>query len=242
MIENEEWYNQASMKLPVLNRIFGHRETRPDLDLAQRLEKLLRDIEKPSGLHPSKLWIAKEVQKTTSPLLLTIPFEEKGEFAILWAQNRRASGVMLFASSRWPFVDHDLWAYTRARERGHSIAKLTLAEGIRQLALQDKDVVLTAEILIEDERTRAGAVRWLEVLGFIASQTEKETTYKRLFMAAYPKTILRAAILELPEDYQRPGKKMPPLPPDLLIHFTSHLTRSFDEGGSALLSRRRTGL
>jgi hypothetical protein len=230
------------MPLPVLEKIFGQKETRPARDLEKRLEKLLRDIEKPRVAHPSKFWIAKEVQKTTAPQLLTIPFEQKGEFAIIWAQNRQAYGVMLFAQSQYPTVDHDLWAYTRTKYRGHNIAKLTLAEGIRQLALARKDSVLTAEILIENERTRQGAVRWLKVLGFIASESQEQTTYKRLFMAAYTKDTLYKALLELPAEFQEEKRKMPPMPPDILSKFTSHLTKSFDEGGSDLLTRRRSSV
>ena len=230
------------MPLPVLETIFGHKETRPARDLEKRLEKLLRDIEKPKIAHPSKYWIAKEVQKTTAPQLLTIPFEQKGEFAVVWAQNRQAYGVMLFAQSQYPTVDHDLWAYTRVKYRGHNIAKLTLAEGIRQLAVKGKDTVLTAEILIENQRTRRSAVRWLRVLGFIASKSQDEKLYKRLFMAAYTKDTLHRALLELPTEFQQIKKKMPPMPPDILSKFTSHLTSSFDEGGSDLLTHRRSSI
>ncbi len=227
------------MSLPVLEKILGRREAHPDQELGRRLEKLLRSIERPKIAHPSKFWIGREVQKAVAPLLLTVPFEEKGEFAVVWAQNREPYGLMLFAESQWPAVDYDLWAYTRTKYRGHNISKLTLAEGIRQLALQGKDIVLTAEILIENERTRVGAVRWLKVLGFIASKKNEESTYKRIFMAAYTKELLHKALLSLPEQYQKPEKKMPPLPPDLLTKFMTPLTSSFDEGGKALLDRRR---
>jgi hypothetical protein len=228
------------MPFDLLEKVFGHVETQPSQQLAKRLEKLLRDIEKPRVTHPAKFWVAKEVQKATAPLVLTIPFEQKGQFTVVWAQNRQAYGVMLFAQSQYPSVDYDLWAYTRTKHRGHNIAKLTLAEGIRQLALERKDAVLTAEILIEDERTRRGAVRWLHVLGFIASEDQQETTYKRLFMAAYTKNTLSKSLLSLPTEFQEAKKKMPPMPPDILSKFTSHLTSSYDEGGHALLSRRRS--
>lgn len=230
------------MPLPVLEKILGRTATLPSQQLAKRLEKLLRDIEKPKIAHPSKYWIAKEVQKTTAPLLLTLPFEKEEEFAVVWAQNRQAYGVMLFAQSQYPTIDHDLWAYTRVKYRGHNIAKLTLAEGIRQLALKNKDFVLTAEILIENEPTRRSAVRWLKVLGFIASQSQEETTYKRLFMAAYTRETLYKALLTLPTEFQQVKTKMPPMPPDILSKFTSHLTNSFDAGGSELLDRRRTSV
>ncbi len=226
------------MPLPNLKKIFGHSETRPDLDLAKRLEKLLRDIEKPRVINPSKFWYAKEVQKATSPLLITIPFEKPGEFAIVWAQNRVSYGLMLFAQSKWPNIDYDLWAYTREKYRGHNIAKLTLAEGIRQLATEGKEAILTAEILIENPRTRSGAVRWLSVLGFIASESDSE--YKRLYMAAYTKQVLQNALLTLPSEYRNPSKKMPPLPPDILAKFTSHLANSFEQGGQQLIEQRRT--
>lgn len=228
------------MPHPILNKLFGRAETRPDLALAKRLEKLLRNIEKPKVLHPAKFWYAKEVQKATAPLLLTIPFENQGEFAIVWAQNRKPSGLMLFAQSKWPNIDYDLWAYTREKHRGHNIAKLTLAEGIRQLALKQKNSVLTAEILIQDQRTRQGAVRWLKVLGFIASQSDQDTSYKRLFMAAYTKEILQKALQSLPTEYQLQTKKMSPLPPDILTQFTNVLSQSFDQGGSQLLDLRRS--
>src|SRR3990170_5098036 len=226
------------MSLPVLEKIFGRSEAHPDQELARRLEKLLRSIEKPRIAHPSNFWIGREVQKTTAPILLTIPFEEKGEFAVVWAQNRQPYGLMLFAKSQWPAVDYDLWAYTRSKYRGHNISKLTLAEGIRQLAITGKDIVVTAEILIENERTRQGAVRWLRVLGFISSEDQGSNTYQRIFMAAYPKEVLRKALATLPEQYQKPEKKMSPLPPDLLTAFVAPLTASFDEGGKALLDRR----
>ncbi|OGY17836.1 MAG: hypothetical protein A2900_00395 [Candidatus Chisholmbacteria bacterium RIFCSPLOWO2_01_FULL_50_28] len=228
------------MSLPVLEKIFGRSEAHPDQELARRLEKLLRSIEKPRIAHPSNFWIGREVQKTTAPILLTIPFEEKGEFAVVWAQNRAPYGLMLFAKSQWPVVDYDLWAYTRSKYRGHNISKLTLAEGIRQLAIEGRDRVLTAEILIENERTRQGAVRWLKVLGFIASQDKAEESYKRIFMAAYTKEVLKTALATLPEPYQRPEKKMSPLPPDLLTAFVGPLTESFNQGGKALLDRRRS--
>jgi len=228
------------MSLPVLEKIFGKSEAHPDQDLACRLEKLLRSIEKPRIVHPAKFWIAKEVQKTIAPTLLTIPFEEKAEFAVVWAQNREPYGLMLFAKSQWPSVDYDLWAYTRTKYRGHNISKLTLAEGIRQLAIEAKDIVLTAEILIENERMRAGAVRWLKLLGFISSEENADNTYKHVFMAAYTKEILRRALLTLPEGYQKPEKKMSPLPPDLLTAFVAPLTDSFATGGKALLDRRRS--
>lgn len=228
------------MPLPTLEKIFGRTETLPSQQLAKRLEKLLHDIEKPRVTHPAKFWIAKEVQKATAPLLLTIPFEQKKEFAVAWAQNRQAYGVMLFAQSQWPTVDYDLWAYTRAKYRGHNIAKLSLAEGIRQLALESRDFVLTAEILIENERTRRSAIRWLKVLGFIASESQNETTYKRLFMATYTRDVLCKALLALPTEFQEVKKKMSPMPPDILSKFTAPLTNSFDEGGQDLLNRRRT--
>lgn len=228
------------MPLPVLEKILGRSEAHPDQELARRLEKLLRSIEKPKITHPAKFWIAKEVHKANAPTLLSIPFEEKGEFAVVWAQNRQPYGLMLFAKSQWPAVDYDLWAYTRTKYRGHNIAKFTLAEGIRQLAIEGKDAVLTAEILIENERTRSGAVRWLRVLGFIASEDKGGESYKRIFMAAYPREVLRKALLTLPEIYQKPEKKMSPLPPDLLTQFISPLSTSFDEGGKALLDRRRS--
>lgn len=228
------------MPLPVLEKIFGHTETRPDLKLARRLEKLLRDIEKPKITHPAKFWVAKEVQKSVSPTLLTLPFEKDYQFTVIWAQNRKTYGVMLFAQSQWPTVDYDLWAYTRKRHRGHNIAKLTLAEGIRQLANQNRDTVLTAEILIQDERTRQGAIRWLKVLGFLASENQDQTGYKRLYMAAYTREILQLALRSLPPEYQQSQKKMSPMPPDILSQFTSILTNSFDQGGSDLLNRRRS--
>lgn len=227
------------MALPVLEKILGHTETRPDQQLAKRLEKLLRDIEKPKISHPAKFWIAKEVQKTTAPLLLTIPFQQKGQFTVIWAQNRQAYGVMLFAQSQYPTIDYDLWAYTRAKHRGHNIAKLTLAEGIRQLALAGKETVLTAEILIENQRTRQGAIRWLKVLGFIASESDNKSSYKRLFMAAYTRDILHQALLSLPVNFQEEKKKMPPMPPDILSKFTNSLTNSYDQGGQTLLDQRR---
>ena len=230
------------MPLPVLEKIFGRAETLPSQQFAKRLEKLLRDIEKPKIAHPSKFWIAKEVQKATAPLLLTIPFEKEREFAVVWAQNRVPYGLMLFAQSQYPTVDYDLWAYTRVKHRGHNIAKLTLAEGTRQLALEERDIVLTAEILIENERIRQSVVRWLKVLGFIASEGQEETTYKQLFMAAYTKELLQKALLALPTEFQKPEKKTPPMPPDILAQFTSKLTNSFDEGGSELLERRRTSV
>lgn len=237
------------MGLPVLEKLLGKAETRPARDLEKRLEKLLRDIEHPKLVHPAKYWIAKEVQKTQSPILLTIPFDfapdkppgKEQEFAVVWAQNRRTYGIMLFAGSQYPTIDYDLWAYTRAQYRGHNIAKFTLAEGLRQLALQSRDVVLTAEILIENERTRQGAVRWLKALGFIASASEKQELYKRLFLAAYPKALLAQALQSLPSQFQQHFKKMPPLPPDILAQFTTPLTASFDTGGSALLDSRRKG-
>lgn len=228
------------MALPVLEKIFGRKETRPARDLEKRLEKLLRNIERPKVTHPAKFWIAKEVQKATAPALITVPFEKENEFAIVWAQNRKPSGLMLFAQSQFPTIDYDLWAYTRVEFRGLNIAKLTLAEGIRQLALKGKDCVLTAEILIENERTRSGAVRWLRVLGFIASQGEGE--YKRLYMAAYTKELLQKAFDVLPPEFQRSDRKMSPMPPDILSKFASLLTNSFEKGGSDLLDRRRSGV
>jgi hypothetical protein len=228
------------MPLSLINKFFGHPEPRPAQALAKRLEKLLRDIEKPRALHPAKFWFAKEVKKSTSPTLLTVNLEKKSELAVLWAQNRELLGLMLFAQSKWPTIDYDLWAYTREKHRGHNIAKLTLAEGIRQLALSKKDSVLTAEILIENQRTRQGAVRWLKVLGFIASQSEKQTSYKRLFMAAYTKSILQKALIALPTEFQVPDKKIPPMPPDILTKFTKVLSDSYSQGGYQLLERRRS--
>lgn len=224
----------------MLEHLFGKKESRPAQDLAKRLEKLLKNIEKPKISHPSKFWYAKEVQKSSSPQLLTIPFEKKGEFAIVWAQNRKPYGLMLFAQSQWPTMDYDLWAYTREEYRGHNIAKLTLAEGIRQLATEGKNVVLTAEILIENENIRKSAVRWLKILGFIASQSEDDKLYKRLFMAAYTKSTLEKALNSLPAKFKYKKKKMPPMPPDILSQFTSRLTQSYDQGGSDLLEKRRS--
>src|SRR4030043_722295 len=160
------------MPLRSFKNLFGRAETRPDQALAERLEKLLRDIERPKIAHPSKFWYAKEVQKAIAPLLITMPFETEGQFVVVWAQNRTPYALMLFAQSKWPNIDYDLWAYTREKFRGQNIAKLTLVEGIRQLALQNREAVLTAEILIENERTREGSVRWLKVLGFIPSENE----------------------------------------------------------------------
>lgn len=228
------------MPHPILTKLFGRSESRPDQALSKRLEKLLKNIEKPRIAHPSKLWYAKEVQKAVSPLLITIPFEKPGEFAIVWAQNRIPYGLMLFAQSNWPNIDYDLWAYTREKYRGHSIAKQTLSEGIRQLAIDGKEAVLTAEILIEDERTRQSSVRWLKVLGFIASETDSQSNYKSLYMAAYTQEVLQKALNSLPTEFQKKEKKMPPMPPDILTKFTDQLTESFDQGGSDLLARRRS--
>jgi hypothetical protein len=228
------------MAFPSLIKLFGRKENRPDLELAQRLEKLLRDIERPKLLNPSKFWYAKEVQKAVSPLLLTIPFEQEGQFVIVWAQNRTPYGLMLFSLSKWPNVDYDLWAYTREQFRGQNIAKLTLVEGLRQLALQKREAILTAEILIDNERTREGSVRWLKVLGFIPSENEGESSFKSLYIASYTKEILQKAFASLPSEYQTEEQKMSPLPPDILTNFASYLTDSFNEGGSELLDRRRT--
>jgi hypothetical protein len=228
------------MPLTKLINLFGHQQTRPDLQLAQRLEKLLQDLEKPRVSHPSKYWYAKEIKKATAPLLLTIPFEKPGQFAIVWAQNRVPYGLMLFAQSKWPNIDHDLWAYTRAKHRGHNIAKLTLAEGIRQLAIKGNDAVLTAEILIENQRTRQGATRWLKVLGFVESSKQPTSTSKGLYLATYTTQILKKALHSLPPEFQQPVKKTPPMPPDILTAFTSHLQNSFNLGGNKLLSSRHT--
>jgi len=230
------------MALPILEKILGRTDARPAQELEKRLERLLRDIGKPRIANPSKYWFAKEVQKSTAPTLLSIPFEKANEFAVVWAQNRVPYGLMLFAQSQYPTIDYDLWAYTRTQYRGLNIAKLTLAEGIRQLALENRDIVLTAEILIENERTRSGAVRWLKVLGFIASQSEAESEFKRLYMATYTRSVLQEALQALTPEYQKPGKKMPPMPPDILSKFTAPLTESFDRGGSDLLNHRRAGV
>lgn len=223
----------------ILNKLFGRDASRPDLDLARRLEKLLRDIQKPRLLNPAKFFIAKEVQKATFPLLLTIPFENPNEFAVLWAQNRTPYGIMLFAQSKWPNVDYDLWAYTREKYRGLNIAKITLIEGIRQLALQKKEAVLTGEILIHDERTRRGSVRWLESLGFVAPEGSSSSTYKRLFMAGYTLPVLQKALNSLPAEFQKPTKKMPPMPPDILSGFTACLKNSYRQGGYDLIQKKR---
>jgi hypothetical protein len=228
------------MASAILNKIFGRVESRPDLDLASRLEKLLRDIGKPRVLNPSKFFLAKEVQKSIAPTLLTIPFENQNEFAIVWAQNRVPYGLMLFAQSKWPNIDYDLWAYTREKYRGLNIAKLTLAEGVRQLALEKKESVLTAEILIHDERTRKGSVRWLNSLGFIASQTDSVSDYRRLYMAAYTKEVLETALRALPGEYQEQTKKMSPLPPDILTDFSNALKDSYHQGGRQLIERKRS--
>jgi len=85
-------------------------------------------------------------------------------------------------------------------------------------------------------------VRWLKVLGFIASQSEAENEFKRLYMATYTRGVLQEALQALTPEYQKPGKKMPPMPPDILSKFTAPLTESFDAGGSDLLNRRRAGV
>lgn len=227
------------MSLSLFSKLFGHTEIHPARQLAYRLEKLLKDFEKPKVLDPAKFWFAKEIRKSTSPTLLSLDLE-KNEFAVLWAQNRELLGLMLFAQSKWPNIDYDLWAYTREKYRGHSIAKLTLAEGIRQLALSNKDVVLTAEILIENQSTRDSAVRWLEVLGFIASQSDNQDSYKRLYMATYTKEILNQAFSSLPPEFQVPDKKMPPMSPDVLTKFCQELSASYNQGGYRLLEKRRS--
>ncbi len=228
------------MELTTLRKILGHKETRPDLKLAQRLEKLLRNLERPPVSQLSKFWIAKEIRKAKAPLLFTIPFEKEGQFAVIWAQNRKPYGLMLFAQSKWPNIDHDLWAYTRSKYRGHNIAKLTLAEGIRQLTFTRKGAILTGEILIENQKTRRSTVRWINSLGFVASKSESESLYKRLYIAAYTKEVLQTALHTLPPEYQKPKNKMPPMPPDILASFTAKLKDSFDAGGRQLLSRRRS--